>query len=465
MAAPGVPWPLSSPPCREGHARLRFTSWQLYHWADGALNGPGGEAAAGDEKRPAGDPIENGVCGLSDERARRRSRFLRGNAVIGGFYLATGLMATTYEVAMGRGLGPAAYADVNTVLAMAVIAGVAQGVLQLLVAGEVGRTGAVSLRWARVSLVAGASLAAMGVLLDGPARALWYLPRGAFLAMALMSALWLLLAIQRGVAQGQEDYVTLGSSVAVEAAVRLVLTLELIGPLGFWGAVIALGGGSLASSIYTFARVRIPWRPVVPTAWVDVGFMAAGLGLAAVLPTMDLLIVKHAWPVAWVGAWTGMRLFGKGIMAIPTLVATVLYPRIVRDPKARSEYRLWAGLLAAGLMGLVALGASVVMPRLIRLFFAGRYLADLQGFLLYVWAVIPLGIFGLLVNEALAARDRWAVAELGAVALLYLLLLVGHHARMGDVLGDMALLGVLEVAHIVRLRRRLPLVAPAKGAH
>lgn len=394
------------------------------------------------------------MWGLADQRARRRSRFLRGNAVIGAFYLATGLMAVTYEVAMGRGLGPAAYGDINTILAMAVIAGVAQGALQLLVAGEVGRTGRVSTRWAHVAIVAGAGLIVLGLLLDRVASALWYLPREAFLAMAAISALWLLLAVLRGVAQGREDYVTLGSSIALEALVRLALTLALIGGLGFWGALMALAGGSLVSSLYTLTRVGIPWGDAVPTPWVDAGFMAGGLGLVALLPTMDLLIVKHAWPVAWVGAWTGMRLLGKGLSAIPALVATVLYPRIVRDPNARSEYRAWAAALAGAVMGTLALAATLVMPELIRLFFAGRYAADLGRFRLYVWAFMPVGIFGLLVNEALAARDRWAVAELGAVALVYLIVLLIRHAAMGDVLGDMALLAILEGGHLVRLRRR-----------
>jgi O-antigen/teichoic acid export membrane protein len=114
-------------------------------------------------------------------------------------------------------------------------------------------------------------------------------------------------------------------------------------------------------------------------------------------------------------------------------LATVMFPKIVHS-EARSEKSNLLGLVLLGTAVLAvggATGLTVLGPWVVKLIYKGSYVAVASSVLpWYAWAMVPLTLANVLVNDLLARSRFRIVPVLVALAVGYgvALALVGHRA-------------------------------------
>lgn len=396
-------------------------------------------------------------------------RTLAAHALLGPFIVGAWLCSIGYEILIGRHLGARAYGLFETLIGLlAAPSVVASGAQLLLARAAVGRAptrGA----WRTALGAAGAVAAALALLapvLAGPLR----LPVPALLYGAALAGLWTALGAVRGAAQGSERYLALGASFLAENLGRLVATYGLL-TLGYWGALWALGaGGVLAFVPLAGAAGRLP-RAVAhtPTATParlagDLALYVAGAALVAALPVLPLLAMRPALAPTAYAALAAMALLGRGLGQVGGWLTQALYPRLLAAGGAGAGSLAVTVRLALVLSAAAAAGAAVLMPGVLTLAFAGRYVAYLGLFRAFLFAVLPVALIPLWVTQALAERSVRGLALLAAALPLEAAALVVF-VRMGLIapLVAQAAVGGAIVAYIADRRRRPSPLSPLPG--
>jgi O-antigen/teichoic acid export membrane protein len=131
-------------------------------------------------------------------------------------------------------------------------------------------------------------------------------------------------------------------------------------------------------------------------------------------------------------------------------VVWVMFPKIVRSMATREETDVfWLGLLATlGLLSLGALCLSLVAPVVIQIVYGERYLDALPLLRWYPWALVPLGVANVLLNNLMARGQFGVVKWLLAVAGLYAWLLIENH---GSFITVIQILGLSNFTFLVVL--------------
>lgn len=367
---------------------------------------------------------------------------------------STGQMAVYTAVAAGAGvvvefllahaLDVTAYGNMGTLLALAAQLSVGQTALQLAVARQVARTGTLLTAWWGLARAAAAVLLATGLTAGWLLENVWRLPSATLPFVFVISVAWFYLGIYRGVAQGLESYRLYGTSLMVENLARLAVTAALVGPYGVWGGLVGMGVGAGATAVWAARAVPRPPAAAGPLPWDALAWTVLGVAVTALTPRLDLLVVKRAWDPWSSGAWAALSLFGQGFAQLPWLAATVMFPRVVRDPGRRGAYFAFGAALSLGLLLLAAGVGFYLLPRFAAFFFADRYRPWQWVFGPYLFAIIPVALYGLWVSYAVADDRRDLLLLLAAGIVLYLLALILHHATMTDVLWDYLVVALVE---------------------
>jgi hypothetical protein len=388
---------------------------------------------------------------------------MSGRRIVDRILAATGQMALFTAVAAAAGFGvelaiarlldPPAYADMSTLVALAAQLAIGQTVLQLAAARQ-SATAEPSRSWPRLALVAGVAVALLGLILGRWLNLFWRLPPFTLPFLCLTAVPWFQLGVLRGGTQGSERYRPFGGSLAVENVVRLALTAGLVPFLGVWGGLAGLAGGALVGMIWLGRRAPAFRGPPMPIPWRVLAWTSVGVAATAATPRLDLLVVKHAWPTGAAAAWAALSLFGQGFAQLPWLASTVIFPRVVRERSQRRLYFHLSAAMAAGVLVLAALAGLVAAPAAAHVLFAGRYDAWASVFPVYLWAVVPVALYGMWLSYAIARQRPDGLGFLAAGVAAYLGLLIVHHARMADIMQDYLLLAVWEVAFLLWDARR-----------
>ncbi len=360
------------------------------------------------------------------------------------FTALAGAAGFLIEFLLAHGLSIRAYGNMATLLALAAQLSVGQTTLQLAVARETAKRGALAGSWWQFALMASAALGIIGLTAGWFMGGIWHLPVGTLPFVFLVAVAWFYLGVFRGIAQGLENYRLYGISLLVENSIRLVVTAVLIGPFGVWRGLVGLAVGAAGTAIWAAGTVRRPRPRRAPIPWTVLGWTAFGVGLTALTPRLDMLIVKHAWTATEAGVWAALSLFGQAFAQLPWLASTVMFPKVVRDRASRLAYFRFSAGLSLGVLLVAATLGYFLIPRFARFFFADRYNAWLFLFGPYLFAIIPVSLYALWISFAVANDHRPRLVLLAAGIALYFAALWFHHATMQDVLWDYLTLAAVE---------------------
>ncbi|MGA2853365.1 MAG: hypothetical protein ABSE90_04470 [Verrucomicrobiota bacterium] len=286
-------------------------------------------------------------------------------------------------------------------------------------------------------------LAAAGAALFWQAGILthWQIKNPAALWLVLPTILFSLwLPMFSGVMQGQQNFFWLGWQNIINSIGRIGIAAIAVLVFGgfaagmFTGVCLGLGAAAgiciwQSRGLWALRAQPFDWRSLLAQ------IVPLMLGFAAVqfFLTADTMFAQANFPADQTAFYVGAGTLSRALMWVVMPLATVMFPKIVHS-EARSEKSNLLGLVLLGTAVLAvggATGLTVLGPWVVKLIYKGSYVAVASSVLpWYAWAMVPLTLANVLVNDLLARSRFRIVPVLVALAVGYgvALALVGHRA-------------------------------------
>jgi O-antigen/teichoic acid export membrane protein len=427
-------------------------------------------AAVDDTSRRA--PARRGTAWLS---TARRSHGFRSGVVLAAATLILSGSGYLFNVACIRYLGPSGYGDVAALMALAALASLPLGSVQLLIAREVadlttrGAVGEVRRLLRRSMLVAvplATALLIAGLVVSSEIESALKIGATSTVVAGLSVLVFGVVGvILFGFLQGSLRFGTLGVTYAASGMARpgLVVPALLLG-FGAAGALLVNTiASALAMGLAAYGLRDLWFGPAAAAAprldRREVTVIIGGSLAFASLTNVDLLLASYYLSDREAGIYAAAAFVGKFVLFLPSAVTTVLLP------KATS--RLAAGRTARRIL-LASAGVTLVLTLLV----AGMLALVPEGLL--TWAFGPafrdttplLGWFGLAMSAAalvnvylsvyFAHRDARFPLLVAAAAVVQIVgIAVWHPSPRSVVLVTLACMGAIVVIHELIFPNRL----------
>jgi O-antigen/teichoic acid export membrane protein len=232
-----------------------------------------------------------------------------------------------------------------------------------------------------------------------------------------------------GALQGKQNFFWLGWVMICNGAGRLAVAAVAVLALGGYatGMMSGVTSGALVGTAVGLWQTRDLWR-IKPARfnWKDllaqVVPLVVGFGAFQFLFTADTMFVKAYFAGVVTDAYGGAGTLSRALMWLVGPLAAVMFPRIVHS-SAKSEKTdlmrtvlLGTFVLAAG----GAVGLWLVGPFVVKLIYPARYaMASIALLPWYAWAMVPLALANVLLNNLLARSSFRVVPALLVLAAGY----------------------------------------------
>jgi O-antigen/teichoic acid export membrane protein len=374
------------------------------------------------------------------------------------------LMWLVHFLAKSQNVPAAEYGAFGVMLAVAMC--VPNLPLQMVFAQQTARALATGRERALAGMIRLAWLGTLGLVVLGAAAvfcwqmdilAAWKLPNLAGLwitVLVVLLSLWL--PIFTGVMQGQQNFLWMGWTNILNGVGRLgvaaVLVLVFAG--GSTGMITGVSAGLAVAVGICIWQTRGLWcLPEAPFNTREllgqIGPLMLGFCAVQFLFTADTMFVKAYFAEDETGFYVGSGTLARALLWLVLPLATVMFPKIVHSA-AKSEKSnllglvlLGTGLLAAG----GALGLTILGPWIVKLVFKDSFVAVAAQVLpWYAWAMVPLSLANVLVNNLLARSQFRIVPVLVALAAAYGVALTRFHGSLVTVLQTLGVFNLLLLA-------------------
>lgn len=270
----------------------------------------------------------------------------------------------------------------------------------------------------------------------------------------LLMALWT--PIFGGVLQGSQNFLWLGWSMIFNAMGRAFLAAALV--LLVVGNAVSLMTGVLAGMVA--AAVVAVWQskpfwsaPIASFDWrsllKQVLPLMIGFTAFQFLFTADTMFVKAYFTKDETAFYVSAGTLSRALMWLVMPLATVMFPRLVHSA-AKSEKTNLMGIVLLGTAVLAACGAislTVLGPFIVKFVFKPSYVEVATKVLpWYAWAMLPIAMTNVLLNDLLAHSVYRVVLPLVAVVGAYAFALTRFHASLIQVLQTLGIFGLLALA-------------------
>ena len=260
------------------------------------------------------------------------------------------------------------------------------------------------------------------------------------------SALWLALPMLLfttwqplflGLLQGKQNFLWMGWSMMVNGVGRVGIAVfaVLVLQCRASGMVAGMLGGLAVSVALAIWPTRSMWlTPPLPFDWSLVlrQVIPLSLGFAAynLMFTADTFLVKWYFPPDTAAFYLSAGTLARASIWLVGPLAAVMFPKLVHA-KAKAQKTDLLGLVLLGTLIFSAggaLGLWILGPWVVKLMFTPAYVKA-AGVLLpwYAWAVVPLALGNVLLNNLLAHARFKIVPALCVLAVGYVLALTQFH--------------------------------------
>ena len=311
-----------------------------------------------------------------------------------------------FNLMLGRTLGPTLFADLSVMITLLLILTFATSALSTTVAqftatytaqGNVEQVAALR-RWGeRCACVVGIVLFLMLAVSSPFLASLFHMHSlESFIILGCGLPLFFLLAIERGILQGQVNFRQLALSQQAEMWVRLLSALLFVA-LG-WSVNGAVGGVVLSFVASWYVARRIKRSSSVQTQLFNraeqarflryIGPVVLGLLGQILINNSDILLVKHFFPSQDAGQYAALALIGRMVFFATWSVVMVMFPLVTRRQQKGEKHRslLWCSLGIVALVSGCIILASLLLPGfVVNMLFGKQYLSIAP--LLWVYAL------------------------------------------------------------------------------
>jgi len=245
--------------------------------------------------------------------------------------------------------------------------------------------------------------------------------------LACLFAAWAPLFM--GALQGKQNFFWLGWTMMLNGAGRLAVAAVAVLAIGGYATGMMSGvtlglllgtGVALwhARDLWTVKPARFDWKHLLE----QVVPLMIGFGAFQFLFTADTIFAKAYFTGEVTDAYGGAGTLSRALMWLVGPLAAVMFPRIVHSA-AKSEK---SDLMRTVLLGTFVLAASgaiglwLVGPFVVKLIYPARYATEAIALLpWYAWAMVPLALANVLLNNLLARGSFRVVPSLIILALVY----------------------------------------------
>ncbi len=276
--------------------------------------------------------------------------------------------------------------------------------------------------------------------------ALWMTVAAALLALCL--------PVLNGILQGRQNFLWLGMSSIATAFGRVSMVAMIVLVFGGYAAGGMLGvllGSAVGIGIGVWQTHHLWRRPAARFCWGPwlkrVVPLTLGLGAMGWIQSFDMIVVRRFQLESGTGLYGAAGMIGRALMFMVGPMTLVMFPKIVRSAAKAERTDVLAQVLGATalLAGSAALFATFFAKWPLLLVQGPGYLPAAPLVPWFTWAILPLTIANVLVNNLLARQQYAAVPWLTLVAAAYTAVLwfgPVHHSQLGVIrtMGVFALL-------------------------
>jgi O-antigen/teichoic acid export membrane protein len=256
-----------------------------------------------------------------------------------------------------------------------------------------------------------------------------------------------------GVLQGQQNFLWLGWSMISSGVGRICIAAFVVIFLGAAAAGMMVGvllGLVVAAGIAIWQIRSILVLKSEPFHWgqllAQVVPLMLGFTMFQFLFTADTIFSKAYFPPDAMAAYVAAGTMARALMWLVGPLASVMFPRIVHSAAKAQKTDLVKVVLigTAALAGVGAVCLSLVGPWVIRLVTTPSYVEVASALLpWYAFAMVPLSVANVLLNNLLAQGRFRMVPALCVLAVAYALALTQFHGSMVIVLKTLAVFNCL----------------------
>lgn len=359
-----------------------------------------------------------------------------------------------FHVVMGRGLPPAEYSALSTLLNIMLVIGTPLEALRTSIAhfaakasatGETGMLRPVIRSWSIKLLAVGLPLSLAGCAGSAWIAAYFHLPTvWPVIIMSLTITGLLFIPLLAGALQGVQAFGWMALSLQGLSVVRLGLGWLLIATwsvTALSGVIAQFVGVALALAIGFAGLARILPRSMTSTAEDAVGsyFSKALIMLAgyAVLMNMDIVLVRHYF-VEESKMFAQAATISRSIIFLPMPIALAMFPKVIGSESGRSTFLKALAIVFALVAGGVA--ACLLIPQVpLQLMYKNSDPEAIRMVRLVILAMSPLGLTYLLMNYAMARHRFRAGIPLAVCAITYVGGVMLWHNRIENVITMLAI--------------------------
>jgi len=241
-----------------------------------------------------------------------------------------------------------------------------------------------------------------------------------------LALLWL--PIFQGVLQGRQNFLWLGLAGIFSGAGRFAAAGVIVLVFGGCAAGIMTGVllGLIAALTVAAWQCRDVFRGPVPAfaarEWLRCVLpLTLGFGAGQFMCSADMVFVQGNFPEDVTAPYVAAGTLARALVVFTGPLAAVMFPKIVRSVATSGS----TDVLRLTLLGTLAMGAggalamSVMAPLFIQLGFNPKFVSIAPLVPWFAWAMVPLALAIVLVNNLMARELFRAVPALVAVAVTY----------------------------------------------
>lgn len=238
----------------------------------------------------------------------------------------------------------------------------------------------------------GAIVVAAGLLFRGQIAAFFNLTDTLPVVMVTISlGVYAVVVVQRGILQGAHRFGDFAASSSIDAIVKVLVGVPLVGILGATGGLIGLTAGVVLALAFDMIAFRARFGTVRSPIALDRGLILrvvshVGLGQLTftVLTFYDVPLIKHAFDARSAGLYAAAALVGRAVVSAVSFVPTLVMPKATaRIAGGRSPLPLLGAALGlAGIIVGIACVAALLAPRFVVTLLSGQAFGEAASLVL-----------------------------------------------------------------------------------
>ena len=261
-----------------------------------------------------------------------------------------------------------------------------------------------------------------------------------FIIFGVGMPFYLLMSVNRGVLQGQNNYRKLAITFQVEMWTRLILSIVLV-KIGYgvngvaWGLTLSIFASWFVSnpSIEKFITIPFSNQKIISFFFIVLIYECSQI----LINNSDTILVKHFFSPTDAGLYAALALIGRIVYFGTWTVVTMLFPLVIKlekEGKDHAKYFLGGLCVVGGIAGVIIIACYVMPELIVNILFGEKYISIAPLLWLYALATALFALVNVFVYYNMSLDRRLPVWLTIAGGVLQILLIYAFHHTFEQVI-------------------------------